>query len=128
MMSEIEKLYELAGEKPILICDNGYTTINCHYSPKDCGFICNTKKIYPPFTAEKQLELIKVIAKGQIGGICIEINVKDTVTISARQDWNRYFEFQEWGSDLPEALAKLITNLWQDLTETEKAEIKRILE
>ena len=82
---------------------------------------------YPPFTAEKQIELIKVIAKGQIGGICIEINVKDTVTISARQDYNRYFEFQEWGSDLPEALAKLINNMWQDLTTEGQEQIREIL-
>lgn len=117
-MSEIEKLYENAGvekkKKKMLDAETGETVLSLD-------------AFYPEFTAEKQLELIKVIAKGQIGGICIEINVKGTVTISARQDYNRYFEFQEWGSDLPEALARLIITLWQDLTDIEKAEIRGIL-
>ena len=107
-MSEIEKLYKAAAVKPILICDKGYTTINCHYSPKDCGFKCNTNKIYPNFTVEKQLGLI----------------------VSLRNVFNFDTDILacSFEKTLEETLAKLVNNLWQDLTETEKAEIKRILE
>ena len=54
-MNEIEKLYENAGVKPIDIAEYGST-----YIPKKIEI---NGKPYPPFTAEKQLELIKFLSE-----------------------------------------------------------------
>ena len=123
-MSEVEKLYELAGVEPILICANGYTTINCHYSPKDCGFKCNTNKIYPDFTAEKQLGLIKWLAKRFDFGL--EYYQGKIWAVQTQLGWDGY-EKQHEHKNFDEALSGLINHLWQDLTETEKSEIKELL-
>lgn len=109
-MSEIEKMYENAGiEVPI---------VRLKIFKDDNG------KIYtqPPFTAEKQIELIKWAArrepKVEIGyssvcGYWVE-NPTDT----------RYY----FGDQFDNTLASLINNLWQDLTEEERKQIKEILE
>lgn len=61
---------------------------------------------YPPFTAEKQLELIR--------------------KISPSYPLNYHLKcFQ--GYSFEEGLAKCINNLWQYLTEEEKQQIKEIL-
>ena len=108
-MSEIEKLYELAGAK---YCDK------CrHDSEFDCIYMCKIK--YPPFTAEKQLELIKWLA------------FRDYITIVAYISGEYHSEHDKYNANeksLEGCLARLINNFWQDLTEEEKAEIKRILE
>jgi len=80
---------------------------------------------YPPFTAEKQLELLK---------ICFEKyerlekvrGLKERCIIYYRFDKNGYTEFvncETW----EETIAGLINNLWQDLTDIEKVQIKEIL-
>ena len=95
-MNEITKLFENAGIKvptarlKILKDDNG--------------------EIYtqPPFSAEKQIELIKWLSKRQI---------------------NSYPLIHGWINEgFEEKLASCINNLWQDLTEEEKQQIKEILE
>lgn len=103
-MSEIEKLYELAG------VEQKYFE-HFHGDGYD----------YPPFTVEKQLELIKLLCQ------------QCDLTISHFSKWDFvHYDGQEpinlSGKDFVETLAKLVNMYWQDLTETEKAEIKRILE
>ena len=64
------------------------------------------EEYYPEFTAEKQLSLIKwLIANGHC-----------------------YFTVSIKPSEFTEYLARYVNKVWQDLTDTEKAEIKRILE
>lgn len=88
---------------------------------------------YPPFTAEKQLELIKWLGK-LAGKLEISSNYNDT-------QYLLYFYLNRKTRDeiLPnistgrsgnfeESLAGLINNLWQDLTDVEKAQIKEILQ
>lgn len=75
-----------------------------------------------PFTEEKQLKLIKWLGTNHI----IEIN---QITIRSELKWliqiERYnFSYHE---DFSEALAGLIVKLWNDLTESEKTEVKEIL-
>ena len=116
-MSEIEKMYKLANVKAINIAEYGST-----YIPKKIEI---DGKPYPPFTAEKQIELIKWLAKK-------DYYTCDYCEIEPRKDgqeWLSYCHFKSWTSNTFEkALAGLINNLWQDLTEEEKTSIKNILE
>ena len=114
-MNEEEKLYKNAGcEKNFCHCKN-----KCPYFRKQCND-CEMM-IYPPFTAEKQIELIKwLIIKYKT--ILIEhklnlfyINIRDIYTGMV------HIEFDE-------TIAGLINNIWQDLTEEEKQQVKGILE
>lgn len=111
-MNEIKKLYELAGvEKPQI---NYCTSDNCPFNWK--YGICQTKKCpnwvtkqsecYPPFTAEKQLELIKQICPSYP----LNYHLKC---------------FQ--GYTFEDGLAKCVNNIWQCVTETEQEEIRKIL-
>ncbi len=122
-MSEIEKLMQNAGVKKLLYCDT------CKAQEYALGLCAETKcePFYPPFTAEKQLEIIKWLA------------YKTHITIGKGLPWGQYDD--NWWTvtskkgysgmnayNFEEALAQILNNLWQDLTEEEKAEIKRILE
>lgn len=117
-MSEIEKMYENAK---LHKCSNKGNFC------KHIGEICEKckKHKYPPFIAEKQLELIKwlssikdfefesVFARGLYIVGCREC-------VSNNKHWAENKQFEE-------ALAELINDLWQDLTDAEKAQIKEIL-
>ena len=105
-MNEVEKMYENAEVSKKCI-DKRYE--KCTGVCYDCKYF-----IYPPFTAEKQIELIKLIANRK-----------------------GYPDYEYFGTlfddyiqllDFNEALAKLVNNLWQDLTDVEKAQVKGILE
>lgn len=141
-MNEIEKLYELA-ELNNLWLEEYYASDNVHpvqiwhksynemiksmmetntwarseaveVAKKEC------RKALPPFTAEKQLELIKWL------GIRDEFNfyqnkvTKDWIFYDHEKDATHYnFEL---------GLASWVNYLWQDLTEEEKQQVKGILE
>ena len=92
-MSEVTKLYENAGIEPKKCseCDNNM----------DCGF---GKDCYPPFTAEKELKLIKWFMHS--GHFC---------PIRFYIPW------------LVDDIASHINFLWEKLTEEEKKQIKEIL-
>lgn len=91
-MSEIEKMYAIAMIKPlsITVCGVDEQIIN-----------------YPPFTAEKQIELIKWLIVHS-PDTCLE----DEIIVCAFED----------------SLANIINTLWQDLTSEEKQQVKGILE
>lgn len=120
-MSEIEELYENAGVR--------YFDINaCKIDETGKNGKHNIYR-YPPFTAEKQLDLIKVLATNKIDKDYQYIAIdKDEI----EDEW--YFNFfiqpnkyHAHDKDFAIGLAKLVNILWQDLTEQEKAEIKEIL-
>lgn len=111
-MNEIEKLYKNVGiEEPIARLkifkdDNG--------------------KIYtqPPFTAEKQIELIKWLANYE-RFCCWKFKPTNqwviydsTYLVDGRDIANSNFE---------ECLASWVISIWDDLTEAEQNEIKNIL-
>ena len=117
-MSEIIKLYENAGIKPYIYCSkprldcNARETGNCK---KDCEYYSG-EKLFTPFTAEKQLELIKWLAKQPL-----------TIdNVDGEFEFSTGYKLSDFGN-FEESLAKLINNLWQDLTETEQEEIRKIL-
>ena len=94
-MNEITKLYKNAGIvlRKCSECDNN---MDCGYG-KDC---------YPPFTAEKQIELIKWLIVHS-PSTCLE----DEIIVCAFED----------------SLANIINTIWQDLTKEEKEVVRGIL-
>ena len=159
MTTEIEKLYENAGikttytdecqmadsyycmekdlnERGILFDD--YMKQQCPNKNEMCYETCPyayNKEFYPPFTAEKQLELIKWLAKKNYGDYTssLLINItNDRIYFSAGAKPKYYVIEVLYDSnrctDFENALANLINNLWQDLTEEEKEQIRGILE
>lgn len=100
-MSEVEKMYKNAEVESV-------------------GF--NPYKLedeYPPFTAEKQLEMVKFMLHK---GIYYDTD-GDTY-------WFHYTDEIENATYRPfeEAIAEFINGLWQYLTEEEKQQIKEVLE
>ena len=133
-MTEVEKLYELAGVEKKLYCDI------CKAKEHALGLCAETKcdVFYPPFTTEKQIELIKWLAN-------IERNGDKDMNMTIRNNSNHpyyYFglahnssnsEDDNWGygeglgKTFEEGLVRLVIDLWQGLTEAEQNEIKEIL-
>ena len=108
-MSEIKKLYENAG-------------VEKKWKPLPYGDI---EEFYPPFTAEKQLELIKwLIQKNFYDERIIRSNYEKTSFYCSYLD--DYCESEEF-EKFEEALANVFNYFWQDLTDTEKEQIKEIL-
>ena len=121
-MNEIEKLYENAGIEKKIMCD---WTCNCGSKFSDnCNVHClhyeDNNLYYPPFTAEKQLELIKLLTQ------------RCDLTISQFSEWEFiHFDGQEpietSTKEFDRSLAQVINARWQDLTEEEKEQIRGIL-
>lgn len=118
-MSEVDKLYENVGIK--LGCckyaEYGYegeegTWYYCKKEGKECWTYPNgnancVEKGYPPFTAEKQLEIVKMILFST---------------------WWKNLKILQFSEKFDEGLAQIINSIWQDLTEKEKQQVKGILE
>lgn len=97
-MSEVAKMYKNAGVEPI--CDG----IDCG----TCTAKCNNGR-YPEFAAEKQIEIV-----------CFLINRGVKLSFNCEQG-KINMQFIQRG------LAGLINSLWQDLTESEREQIKEVL-
>ena len=78
---------------------------------------------YPPFTAGKQIKLIKWLGKHKQG---LGIDFYGEWSIGVKFEWEEY-KYTKESESFEEALAGLINNLWQDLTEEERKQIKEIL-
>lgn len=125
-MNEIEKMYKLANIQPQykkrIECKEGYSVGQpCGKSPCiDCDKSV-FEYVMPPFTAEKQIELIKWLVH-----YIKQINITDAISGE--------FYFTAFGCvgnmkiDFEEALASLVNKLWQNLTGEEKQQIKETLE
>ena len=113
-MNEVEKMYENARVEPEIIFIDG-----------------DISKKEIVFTAEKQIELIKLLAKND--NIYIIYYPFDN-TYNIRYCVSGFYDGSVMGDrevtsvNFEETLAKLINNLWQDLTEEERKQIKEILE
>ena len=124
-MSEIEKMMQNAGIKPI---KQGYCDwdSDCPYPHHKCNDECPYWKYkdeveYPPFTAEKQIAILKLLTR------------QCDLSISHFTEWKFiHYDGQEpiqvTGEDFKETFAKLINAYWQSLTEEEKQQVKGILE
>ena len=145
-MSEISKLYENAGIEPDInyVCDKEPCekhSVDC----QECSHLYDTREDYPDFTAEKQIAILMFILNkfGDIGfQKMYSIRGNDE---STRKDFIKclcdcehetfdsrpvdfYYQNGASGDNFEESLAGLINNLWQDLTEEEKEQIKEILQ
>ena len=103
-MNEIEKMYENAGIKK-------------DWNSTPYGGI---EEYYPPFTAEKQIEIIKFLLNKSVyydtnGDRKYWFHISDEIENS------KYREFDE-------AIAECINKMWEDLRDYEKIQIKEILE
>lgn len=146
-MSEIEKMYKNANIKPEYRYDcNLADTIkpievfrlsNC--SKGEIKDFCTNKqyyryckvykvnKIFPPFTAEKQLELIKWLASSR-NGILISDFGEGGFSISTGFYYcAKNIRNYRNNEDLGIVIAMFINDLWQDLTEGDQEQIRSIL-
>lgn len=105
-MNEVTKLYKNAG-------------VSCkpNYVYNKVPILSGLE--YPPFTAEKQIELIKWLAKTR--PIHITFLIDKWVIEGMVRYGKRYDTFED-------ALSGYINQIWQDLTDAEEAQIKNILE
>lgn len=106
-MSEITKLYENAGVEKSKCWDdcNTCTRTSCD---KNISYV---KAEYPPFTAEKVLKIIVFFLNKEIK---LDFSVEENTKMSVE--------------NFKECIAQLGVEYWQDLTEEEKQQVKRILE
>lgn len=123
-MSEIDKLYENANIKAKEYCDrDSDACMTCcpeWENRQDCW---KYKSVMPPFTAEKQLELIKWLIQ--------EVDHLELWNFGGKEETFDFDlgEINAKGATFEETLASLINNLWQSITDVElKEQIKEILE
>lgn len=103
-MSEITKLYENAGVKPL-----------CQIPDMSCG----VKNVYEDLTAEKQIEILKLILKKR--------RILDVGYIIEEGKYH-CMHYERVFDSFEEALCADVNYHWRDLTEEEKTSIKNILE
>jgi len=128
-MSEIEKIYENAGIKKEVIkgCYDYYSKLGIDiWKENDCaGKNCDTCKKdksikrYPPFTAEKQIEILQFCLKW--GQVHILQGIDDEYRIE-----NSCYR-QGYQPTIADAIANYINEKWEKLTPEEKQQIKEIL-
>ena len=122
-MTEVEKMYENANIKKDRMCE--WTCRGSEYCSTNCEHYESTQLCYPPFTAEKQLELIKWLSTKELK---IRTNKQPyAVYVGVLGNDNTCF-YGCGGLYLEQTLSELINHLWQSLTEEERKQIKNILE
>ena len=126
-MSEIEKMYRTAKVVP-----SHHYCNDCQYDMSaECPIRCpDNVAVYPPFTAEKQIELIKWL--GHRRHIDIDIyNIKGCTIYDISNDYDCIIDEHKFMFDsntFEDALAGLINQVWYSLTLEEKQQVKGILE
>jgi hypothetical protein len=109
-MNEVTKLYENAG-------------VIKNWNPTPYGGI---EEFYPTFTAEKQIKIIEWLGNSKA---FFDANETITSLITKHKDKNGVVKgYEGKGNSVDSCLASLINDLWQDLTDTDKVQIKEILE
>jgi hypothetical protein len=121
-MNEVEKMYE--NVEPNRNCNLYKHFTECPMKHTQCEDCENF--VYPPFTAEKQLRLTTFI--GLHYGFQMLKNEAFDYIIATKIFVKYELEYQGYGYGYDEAIANLVNNLWQDLTDVERTQIKEILE
>lgn len=147
MTNNIEKLYKLANIEATAIGCTNEDAIDCEGDCIDCTWY-DEDEVYPPFTDTKQLELENYIFQLNYGFCSInrqldttfengkfkihffvweyrigDIGYYDEETDESYND----FDIECHNADRKQALAGLVCELWDELTEQQKEEIKEIL-
>ena len=130
-MTEIEKMFENAGAAKIGIKK---CTTSEYLDCQNYCFISENNKCdkfsyqYPPFTAEKQIAILIALANYNLyeedKRLMID-SFNGEIYIGFYQDITLVANATD--KEFSKCVAKLINNLWQDLTDQEKEEIRRIL-
>ena len=138
-MKKIDKMFKNAGIKKQYCGWLDMGDLDCQMQYVRCNSITEWKNAvlssrfgeseevpeqkYPPFTAEKQIELIKWLCQKTYRNYLL-----------VRYDFVNYYWLIECNmtdsnrvDNFSEALASVCNNLWQDLTDQEKEEIRNIL-
>lgn len=119
---EFKNLYDYRIEYGSDVCD--YTESKIKEPCNICKKVKQKIKYYPDFTAKKQLELIKWLSTKELK---IRTNKQPyAIYIGILGNDNTCF-FGCEGLYFEQTLAEVINNLWQDLTDQEKEEIRGIL-
>lgn len=124
MTNNIEKLYELANIDKKLDCQR------CGAKELKAGkcFEVDCESTYPPFSNTKQLELIKWLAIQRNGFLILNpTDDKKEFLVGTNYYWGRCDTQTKKLQDFPQALAGLVCELWEDLSDKQREEIKRIL-
>ena len=118
-MSEIEKMMQNAGIEPIAeYCKH---QCNNEFDDDACIGCKHIEKVeYPPFTAEKQIEIIKVISTNHISGnydykyLGVDRDeIEKEIYLNLCIGGEKYHAHDK---DFGIALVKLVNLIWQDLT------------
>ena len=137
MTDNIQKLYEIAGVEDIGKVESCSSEDyeNCEYFWRfDCLKCEKAEKVQPPFTDTKQLDIIKWLAikhsKYSILHIdkycgCFRVCFDKDKT---KDDAGYEFDYAGHNTDFSQALAGLVCELWDDLTDTQREEVRRILQ
>lgn len=124
-MNEVEKMYENANiKKEVIPCPAKYYGYDCtrnNWDDEDCS--CDIEG-YPPFTPEKQLELIKLLS--YYYNITISKNFENDYTFQCEGDDVRRYVFTS-GQDFAEQIASFVNLCYELLPEEERKQIKEIL-
>ena len=135
-MNQVEKMYENAGvemEFAYLECHRGRSSICCPIDEceKDerCMGCINSNAMeevykYPPFTAEKQIKIIKWLSDIANG---IDICYDKYKGLYGMQIGLKYSGIG-YNNDFAELLASRVNNIWGDLYPKNKEQIREILE
>lgn len=125
-MNEIEKMYENANIKAKEYCDrDSDACMTCcpeWENRQDCW---KYKSVMPPFTAEKQIELIKLLS--YYYDITISKNFENDYKFQCEGDDVRPYVFTS-GQGFAEQLAVFVNMCFEYLPEEEREQIKEILE
>lgn len=121
-MSEIEKLYKLAGLEYCQKCR--------HDSEIDCIYLCENK--HPEFTAEKQIRILNLLGnikrkmRGQFVFLKLVCDTKGWIAMLGN-DIEGNAVRSKYKKTLYKCLAELICYAWQYLTTDEQNKIRDIL-
>lgn len=131
MTNNIEKLYKLANiEATAIGCTNDdiYNPVYCEGDCIDCTWY-DEDEVFPPFTAVKQLELIKWLSIQRNGFLILNpTDNKKEFLVGTNYYWGRCDTQTKKLQDFPQALAGLVCELWEDLTEQQRKEVRGILQ
>ena len=121
-MNEVEKMYK--NVEPNRDCNLYKHFTECPMKHTQCEDCENF--VYPPFTAEKQIRIIEWLGNSKA---FFDANETIFSLITNHKDKNGVVKgYEGKGNSVDTCLASLTNNLWQDLTDAEKTEIKNILE
>ena len=146
MTNHIEELMKAAGVVPVHLTDCSFINIRKGYDVgtdccpavederlkcEDCEHSKETQLIYPVFTPEKQLELIKLILKADnvdsFSQYYSEILKAFVFTCKSLPEMNTYNVWESINTDYALALSELALSLIEE-SQLDKSEVKRILE